>query len=315
MIKQVIIDKGNGFQQRLSYDNSTNQIIPEDIVGPRETDNVLAVIGQQAVDSMNLSISAGEDCVFCKGKKNTSGIPFATQCSILNGIEVSYSPCSGPIHKTSLYNIVYKGISRTDAALHFSFYDSTGNLCKTYVLQTISGAKFSFYLHQNSTNKVEIRVLDYKIGQTVGECILKIGAYGAIPLNLYKDISNMKIYFDNNTKNIKYINLNKAQNLNYIDVITTQGSSIKITRLISGKTYKIPGNINLGHGSTADFPWLSTNNESLLGFTKGIYTDATNTITILGYEEDRFGTWRNVFIMDPDIVPNGTDDNDNSGGV
>lgn len=311
MKKQVIIDKGNGLQQRLSYDDSTNKIIPETTFGPRQTDNVLPVVGKKFIDETDLSVAYGEDCLFCKGKKGTIELPISTQCAILSGIEVSYSTCAGPLYQTTLYNLAYKGIPTPNTQLFIDFYDSKG-VVFSFIIPSHTNNSGSFYLHQNSINRVEIRVFDFKNNKK-GECFLSIVAKGAVPLNLYKDPSNMKIVYDLNTGNIKYTNLNKNKNLDYIEVVTSGFgygygfSYAKLTKLISGKTYKIPGNFS-GKGSHDDMYWSTRANESLTGLDNLKYGDYDATIAILGYEGVFQNFYGNLFEMTKGFVPDIRDD-------
>lgn len=301
MKKQVIIDKGNGLQQRLSYDEGTNKIIPETTFGPRQTDNVLPVVGKKFIDETDLSVAYGEDCLFCKGKKNTSGIPFATQCAILSGLEVSYSTCAGLLYQSTLYNIKYKGVPHIGLSFFYEFYDNQGKVFKYFV----TDSNYSFYLHQNSTNRVDIRLLDFRNKQKQGECILSILAKGAITLNPYKDIVKMKVIYDPITNNIKYVNSNKNYNLNYIDIaVKDSGYNILTRRLISGKIYGISGRF-----TTDPFYWASNSLENLV-FSHG----GSDQIAILGYENTIAGIDTNLFSITRGTLPKGTEDDDHNGG-
>jgi len=304
MKKQVIIDKGNGLQQRLSYDDSTNKIIPETTFGPRQTDNVLPVVGKKFIDETDLSVAYGEDCLFCKGKKNTSGISFDTQCAILSGLEVSYSPCAGSLYQTTLYHVSYNGIT-SPIKLHFEFYDNKGKVFKYFVFDLKVGNIMSFYLHQNSTNRVDIRIVEYINRQTAGECILSIISKGAVPLNPYKDIVKMKVIYDPKTNNMKYINSNKNYNLNYIDIASKSlGYSVLTQRLISGKTYNINRRV-----TTDPFYWTNSSLENLV-FSNG----GRDAIAILGYENRIAGIDTNLYMLTLGTLPNGTGENDPNGG-
>jgi hypothetical protein len=309
MKKQVIIDKGNGLQQRLSYDDGTNKIIPETTFGPRQTDNVLPVVGKNFIDDTDLSVAYG-DCLFCKGRDNSLILPFNTQCAILSGIEISYSPCAGPLYQTVLYTINYKGIPLLDHAIHFTFFDQSGKAF-AYSIYQDGFFPYSFFLHQGYTDTVKIRVIK---NDSIGECVLNIVAKGATPFNLYKDIDKMKVIYDINTKNIKYINLNKVKNLDYIDVLTIQGNSFKITRLLADKIYKIPASPVGIPGSVGDFFWTNQNNLKLIGDRSKAYGDAFNNIAVLGYESMYAGFWSNLFLMEKGIVPDGPRDTGGTGG-
>lgn len=301
MKKQVIIDKGNGLQQRLSYDDGTNKIIPETTYGPRQTDNALPVVGKKFIDETDLSVAYGEDCLFCKGKKNKSGVPFDTQCAILTQLRVSYSTCAGPLFQSVLFLL-----SGTDFVngwkFYYTFYDKKGIPFQYFQIPV--GLPFSFYLHKNSVSKMDIKIIDEK--GKIGECFITIDTKGASVSNLYKNISKMKVIYDPNTHNFKYINTDKSNNLNYIDIVFGSPSdySVNVKRLISGKTYKIQNN------DVRDIKkyWTSEGNIPLTGFngTLGRY----NTLPILGYENVLAGFWTNLFVCDPGSLPdNPNDDN------
>jgi hypothetical protein len=319
MKKQVIIDKGNGMQQRLSYDDGTNKIIPETTFGPRQTDNVLPVVGKKFITDTGLSVAYGEDCLFCKGKKNTSGIPFDTQCAILSGFKIYYSPCFGPLFQTILYTVEYNGPhkSPSDYGVWMDFFDKTGTPF-TYYAGSLQGGTFSgnsvpFYLHQNSINKVEIRVSETSWTKVKGECVLTIQASGASVTTLYKDNENMKVIFDPTRKRLKYINLNKNKNKNYIDVVVGEWESSPFSylfRMESGKTY----DLNVGWNGIAVFSnslyWTAEDALHLVG-----YSDSSNTlsIAILGYEGLLGGIYTNLFPVTVGILPRDREE-DNPGG-
>lgn len=285
MKKQVIIDKGNGLQQRLSYDDSTNKIIPELNIGQSSVDNVLPVVGKKFIKETGLLSSRGEDCIFCKGKKNISGIPFNTQCELLNGIQASYSPIAGTLHQSSFYSLDYNGIAISGFKFQLIFYDIKGVPVK-YVEANPYWFPINFYLHQNSIYRVEIRV---KKGKIYGECRLKIILQGQPVLNLYKDPLKMDIIIDRTKKLALYTNKNPSANLNYVYLIFND--SINSAGVLQYK---------LEHGVIRDFPFLSSsiiegwrNNgvEDLLNYEE---THKTQRVCILNYEDySPFGMYSN----------------------
>lgn len=320
MKKSVIIDKGNGLQQRLSYDDGTNKIIPETTFGPRQTDNVLPVVGKKFIDETDLSVAYGEDCLFCKGKKNTSGIPFATQCAILSGIEVSYSTCAGPLYQTTFYTLKYIGIPMLNYRIVIKFYDTSGvNFESRYLLE--SDFPETFFLHQNSTNRADISVITTGQNFKTGECILPILAKGASPLNLYKDVDNMKLLFDHRSLRIKYVNLNKNKNLNYVDLMTTYThfGAVNLVRLYQDKIYSLestnifnpnyPGGFRMWWNPDATY---GNKGSHLIGAVTNNF--APDTFTILGFEQEVQGRYCNAIYPTHASFPKGTENDPPKGG-
>lgn len=304
MKKSVIIDKGNGLQQRLSYDDSTNKIIPETTFGPRQTDNVLPVVGKKFIDETDLSVAYGEDCLFCKGKKNTSGIPFDTQCAILSGFSIAYTRSSGIQRDTSLFSISYNGIPFTSKNyVLYGLYTNKGILVsRSNENYPIYG--YMFYLQQpkvkgfkDVVNTSKINVCQLGIN-TIGECELITTMQGQGSFVPYKNPSAMKVIIDIRGKNryyphgrVKYINTDSKSNLNYIDIPYPGGilrcENNKVVYLRLERTlYWIDISYNTLTGSDS---------YAQLGSKYREHTPNPNQIPILGYERFLGGYLTNLF--------------------
>lgn len=211
MKKQVIIDKGNGFQQRLSYDDSTNKIIPETTFGPSETDSLLPIVGKKFIKESGISIGPG--CIFCEGgvlRSSGCSIDKDIQCDFLKNIEVTYTECLGSFG-TSLVRITTG--SRIKAGVSIKF--STPGKTDLYLIgrSIPSIFPFMFYIHKSLPVTITFRLVTE---EEECECVrtFTIDPKGTCkiifkdPLNIYYDAKNMLIkYVNTSKKNPDIINL------------------------------------------------------------------------------------------------------------
>lgn len=313
MKKQVIIDKGRGMFERVIWDDSTNERIPEDTIGFLKSDTKVVPIVDKSWIKENSAILKDKNfpsvCKYCKPNLPKSGIPIEAQCRLLSAIQVQFTSPYCLLGST-LFNLSCT-VQLPGLRFICKFYDHTNKEYDSLLIDT-SQLNFSGYLHTGIPHTITVQVQDSEPGAgnkyRVGECIRKFtylnttGSTIKCLLDARKDY--FSILYDPIHHKILYRSHNGVTNLpNQIYLVTTDTTY--------GPHYFTPINLD----QVTDFTmqpalgWYTTKSlysrpSYLLrnvnfGQVKGDGTKLYNTVAVLGLFNDAHGdSYHNFYEVD-----------------
>jgi len=289
MEKQVIIDKGGGMYERVIWDDSTKERIPEDTIGFLKGDEgVVTIVGNEFI-GQNASLFTEKtfpsECKYCKPGLPNTGLKIVDQCRLLSAIKIEFTKpyC---VYGSTLFNISC-ALQLPKLKFLVKFYDQNNKEYDSLLIDP-NQLNFSGYLHTALPHTITVEVVGPDLGtrgkEARGGCIRKFKylAYLGAQVECVIDLGvgkELDIIYDPKRHLILYEdNKNNARFPNEINLITTDNTygPHKMTTIKKGVVIDYTTQPALG--------WIEGYGTSYLlrNVNFGSENDYYNTIAILG---------------------------------